>query len=77
MLFSNYLFTIIYVFIYVYLSISAPPREPRIENNGSQVVPNHNVTVRSDDKVVLKCVSRYGNPPAKLKWFLGKIDLGI
>ncbi|XKL67781.1 hypothetical protein PGB90_003272 [Kerria lacca] len=52
-----------------------PPQAPRIENNGTQVVPNHNVTVRTDDKAVLKCVSRYGNPPALLKWFLDDEEL--
>lgn len=49
------------------------PQEPRIENNGTLITPNQNVTVKTEDKAVLKCLSRHGNPPAILKWSIGKL----
>ncbi|KAF6200938.1 hypothetical protein GE061_005385 [Apolygus lucorum] len=58
----------------VYPSPVAPQR-PRIEHKSAQVLPGNNVTSRSGDKTTVKCISRYGNPPAKLKWFLGETEL--
>lgn len=49
-----------------------PPQSPRIEYNGSQVLPGHNLTALHGEVAVIKCVSHYGNPPPILKWFLGK-----
>ncbi|KAJ9592666.1 hypothetical protein L9F63_015662, partial [Diploptera punctata] len=46
------------------------PQRPRVEYNTSQVLPGHNVTAQAGERATVKCVSRYGNPPAKLKWFL-------
>ncbi|KAI5742392.1 hypothetical protein M8J77_006763 [Diaphorina citri] len=51
------------------------PQAPRIEYKASAVLPGHNVTVKAGEKATVKCVSRYGNPPAKLKWFLGDEEL--
>ncbi|CAH1388998.1 unnamed protein product [Nezara viridula] len=51
------------------------PQRPKIEHKSSQVLPMNNVTVRSGEKTTVKCISRYGNPPAKLKWFLGETEL--
>jgi hypothetical protein len=39
---------------------------------GVHVPPGHNITVDSGAMATVKCVSHYGNPPASLKWFLGK-----
>lgn len=58
-------------FKYLYY-ITVAPQRPRIEHRSGAVLPGHNVTVKSGDKATVKCLSRYGNPPATLKWFLGK-----
>ncbi|XP_063240065.1 hemicentin-2 [Bacillus rossius redtenbacheri] len=57
------------------LVVRVAPQRPRIEYNASQILPDHNVTARVGDRSKVKCVSRYGNPPARLKWFLGDEDL--
>lgn len=54
--------------------VSVPPQQPRIEFNGSQVLPGHNLTALHGDIATVKCVARYGNPPALIKWFLGKCN---
>lgn len=51
---------------------SVPPQRPRIEFNGTQVLPGHNLTTFHGELAVIKCVSHYGNPPPILKWFLGE-----
>ncbi|XP_024082011.1 hemicentin-2 [Cimex lectularius] len=51
------------------------PQRPRIEYKSTQVLPGNNVTARAGEKTTVKCISRYGNPPAKIKWFLGETEL--
>lgn len=51
---------------------SAPPQRPRLEFDGVHVTPSQNISVDSKSLATVKCVSHYGNPPALLKWFLGK-----
>jgi len=36
------------------------------------VPPGHNITADAGALATVKCISHYGNPPATLKWFLGK-----
>ena len=48
------------------------PQPPRLEIGGAQVIRNHNFTVKEGIPDLIKCVSRYGNPAADIKWFLGK-----
>ncbi|XP_063236111.1 cell adhesion molecule 3-like [Bacillus rossius redtenbacheri] len=57
------------------LVVRVAPQRPRIEYNSSQVLPEHNVTGRAGETAAIKCVSRYGNPPARLKWFLDGEEL--
>uniref|UniRef100_A0A8D8Z044 Kin of IRRE-like protein 3 n=1 Tax=Cacopsylla melanoneura TaxID=428564 RepID=A0A8D8Z044_9HEMI len=59
----------------VRLIVRVEPQAPRIEYKASAVLPGHNVTVKAGEKASVKCVSRYGNPPAKLKWFLGDDEI--
>lgn len=65
-------------FIFVFFSSSlfyrfaVAPQRPRLEYEGAHVPPGHNITVDSGSLATVKCVSHYGNPPATLKWFLGK-----
>ncbi|XP_072156592.1 irregular chiasm C-roughest protein isoform X2 [Bemisia tabaci] len=59
----------------VRLVVRVAPQRPRIEYNASHILPNHNITVRAGNTAVVKCISRYGNPPAKLKWLLGDQEL--
>ncbi|ERL89500.1 hypothetical protein D910_06866 [Dendroctonus ponderosae] len=52
-----------------------PPQRPRIEFNGTQVLPGHNLTTFHGELAVIKCVSHYGNPPPILKWFLDQQEI--
>lgn len=63
--------------MFFFFSLSVPPQQPRIEYNASQVLPGHNLTALHGDVATVKCVAHYGNPPAILKWFLGKSRLFI
>ncbi|GLV42586.1 uncharacterized protein CBL_03325 [Carabus blaptoides fortunei] len=59
----------------VRLVVRVPPQQPRIEYNGSQVLPGHNLTSLHGDMATIKCVARYGNPPAVIKWFLDQNEI--
>ncbi|XP_059482578.1 hemicentin-1 isoform X4 [Neocloeon triangulifer] len=55
----------------VKLVVRVAPQRPRIEYNATQMAPGQNVSAKSGERASLRCISRYGNPPAKLKWKLG------
>ncbi|XP_068084854.1 synaptogenesis protein syg-1 [Anabrus simplex] len=55
----------------VRLVVRVAPLSPRVEYNSSQVLPGHNLTVPVGEKATIRCISRLGNPPAKIKWFIG------
>lgn len=59
-------------FFFLSFFIAAAPQRPKIEHEGIQVPPGHNVTVDSKAVATVTCVSHYGNPAAQLKFFLGK-----
>ncbi|CAH1123497.1 unnamed protein product [Ceutorhynchus assimilis] len=59
----------------VRLVVRVPPQRPRIEFNGTQVLPGHNLTTLHGEVAVIKCVSHYGNPPPVLKWFLDQQEI--
>ncbi|XP_050311765.1 irregular chiasm C-roughest protein isoform X2 [Anthonomus grandis grandis] len=59
----------------VRLVVRVPPQRPRIEYNGTQVLPGHNLTTTHGEVAVIKCVSHYGNPPPVLKWFLDQQEI--
>lgn len=65
----------VFLFCFFFIFISVAPQRPRVEYNTSQVLPGHNVTAQAGERATVKCVSRYGNPPARLKWLLGKLAL--
>ncbi|XP_034231154.1 irregular chiasm C-roughest protein isoform X3 [Thrips palmi] len=57
------------------LVVRVAPQTPRIEFNGSHVLPGRNVSVRVGSSAVVKCISRFGNPPANIRWLLGSEDI--
>lgn len=59
----------------VRLVVRVPPQRPRIEFNGTQVLPGHNLTTLHGEVAVIKCVSHYGNPPPVLKWFMDQQEI--
>lgn len=59
-------------FIFIFL-LSVAPQWPRIEVNSTTVSPGNNISSDVGKTITVKCLSRYGNPPARLKWFLGKL----
>lgn len=56
-------------------TILVAPQRPRLEHEGQNIPPGHNVTVDAEAVATVKCVSHYGNPPAMLKWFLGEQEI--
>jgi hypothetical protein len=56
------------------LMLTVQPQRPRIEYNATQVAPGQNVSARAGERAILRCISRYGNPPARIKWMLGKLN---
>lgn len=67
--------SLFFYFVLLYFYSAAAPQRPKIEHEGVQVPPGHNVTVDSNAVATVSCVSHYGNPAANLKWFLGKYTL--
>ncbi|XP_068084855.1 kin of IRRE-like protein 2 [Anabrus simplex] len=59
----------------VRLVVRVAPLSPRVEYNSSQVLPGHNLTAPIGEKASIKCISRLGNPPARLKWFVDDQEL--
>lgn len=59
-------------FIHICFFVAVAPQRPRIEYNTTHVLPGHNISVKTGERATVKCVSHYGNPPSRLKWFLGK-----
>ncbi|XP_021944481.1 kin of IRRE-like protein 3 isoform X3 [Folsomia candida] len=59
----------------VKLVVRVPPNAPQIEYNGTQIPTGKNVTAAHGARVAVKCSSRYGNPPALLKWFVGEEEI--
>ncbi|XP_017893195.1 hemicentin-1-like [Ceratina calcarata] len=51
------------------LLVRVKPRNPRLEYGGT--ILNTGLTLREGQEVTISCVSRYGNPPALIKWYIG------
>nr|XP_012234307.1 PREDICTED: kin of IRRE-like protein 1 [Linepithema humile]XP_012234308.1 PREDICTED: kin of IRRE-like protein 1 [Linepithema humile] len=57
------------------LLVMVKPKEPRLEYGlqGHEVGPS--LTIEEGKNMTVSCVSKYGNPPAFIKWFIGKTEL--
>lgn len=51
------------------LLVRVAPRKPRLEYGGS--ILSTALTLREGQEATISCVSRYGNPPALIKWYIG------
>ncbi|XP_076645064.1 synaptogenesis protein syg-1 [Halictus rubicundus] len=51
------------------LLVRVKPRKPRLEYGGT--ILDNALTLREGQEVTISCVSRYGNPPALIKWYIG------
>ncbi|XP_015122595.1 hemicentin-2 [Diachasma alloeum] len=51
------------------LLVRVKPRKPRLEYGGA--ILTGALTLKEAQEVTISCVSRYGNPPALIKWFIG------
>ncbi|XP_074095246.1 irregular chiasm C-roughest protein [Cotesia typhae] len=51
------------------LLVRVKPRKPSLEYGGT--IMTGAITLREGQEVTISCVSRYGNPPALIKWFIG------
>nr|XP_053642506.1 basement membrane-specific heparan sulfate proteoglycan core protein-like [Cherax quadricarinatus] len=54
------------------LVVRVAPNRPQLEVETQQVLAGQNFTVQEDQPATIKCISHYGNPPADIKWFIGK-----
>ncbi|KAL7637906.1 UNVERIFIED_CONTAM: hypothetical protein RMT77_011519 [Armadillidium vulgare] len=57
------------------LVVRVAPDAPQFEIGSSKVSQHNNFTVREGLPSSIKCLSRYGNPPGVIKWFLGSEEL--
>ncbi|KAG7206458.1 hypothetical protein KM043_003809 [Ampulex compressa] len=55
------------------LLVRVKPRKPRLEYGGT--ILSTALTLREGQEVTISCVSRYGNPPALIKWFIGSNEM--
>ncbi|XP_033333172.2 irregular chiasm C-roughest protein [Megalopta genalis] len=51
------------------LLVRVKPRKPRLEYGGTILTTA--LTLREGQEVTISCVSRYGNPPSLIKWYIG------
>ncbi|XP_076350236.1 irregular chiasm C-roughest protein-like isoform X2 [Tachypleus tridentatus] len=52
------------------LTVRETPRPPQLEDSSIQIQRGSNFTTKVGQPTKLNCVSRKGNPPAELKWFI-------
>ncbi|XP_046434490.1 kin of IRRE-like protein 2 isoform X1 [Neodiprion fabricii] len=57
------------------LVVRVSPKRPDIEYGQITILPGSNVTARAGEVAHLSCASRYGNPPALLRWYLGETEI--
>ncbi|XP_035208361.1 B-cell receptor CD22-like isoform X2 [Stegodyphus dumicola] len=59
----------------VKFTVREPPMPPRIEDNTNVLPPGEPYPTQAGKPKRLHCISRKGNPPAKLKWFIEDTDI--
>ncbi|XP_071040751.1 irregular chiasm C-roughest protein isoform X2 [Parasteatoda tepidariorum] len=59
----------------VKFTVREPPMPPRIEDNTNVLPPGEPYPTQAGKLKRLHCISRKGNPPAKLKWFIEDTDI--
>lgn len=59
----------------VKFTVREPPLPPRIEDNTNSIPPGEAYPTQAGKPKRLHCISRKGNPPAQLKWFIGDTDI--
>ncbi|XP_011500520.1 PREDICTED: muscle M-line assembly protein unc-89 [Ceratosolen solmsi marchali] len=55
------------------LLVRVKPRKPQLEYAGAVLTTS--LTLREGQEATISCVSRYGNPPALIKWFIGTDEI--
>lgn len=55
------------ILIFYSVQLTVAPQKPKLEHEGTHILPGNNVTVDSGATATVKCVSHYGNPPAVLR----------
>ncbi|XP_050462024.1 hemicentin-2-like isoform X1 [Cataglyphis hispanica] len=55
------------------LLVRVKPRKPQLEYGGA--VLGATLTLQEGQEALISCVSRYGNPPALIKWFIGNDEV--
>lgn len=59
----------------VRLTVREAPLPPLIEDNTIQIHPGDPLKIRAGESKRLHCVSRRGNPPALIKWFIEEEEI--
>ncbi|OQR77721.1 kin of IRRE protein 1-like, partial [Tropilaelaps mercedesae] len=57
------------------LTVREPPQPPRLEEQDTQVTGGDRLAARAGEPKKVRCVSRMGNPPAFIRWFLGNEEI--
>ncbi|CAG0881330.1 unnamed protein product [Darwinula stevensoni] len=57
------------------LVVRVPPNSPQIEYKTHQVIEGNQLSAQELKPATVKCISRFGNPPAGLRWFIGEEDV--
>ncbi|KAL6254590.1 hypothetical protein P5V15_014642 [Pogonomyrmex californicus] len=55
------------------LLVRVKPRKPQLEYGGAEL--GATLTLKDGQEAMIACVSRYGNPPAVIKWFVGNDEV--
>jgi len=50
------------------MRVPVKPRKPRLEYGDHGTILGAALTLKEGQEVTISCVSRYGNPPALIKW---------
>ncbi|XP_065561101.1 hemicentin-2-like isoform X2 [Artemia franciscana] len=57
------------------VTVRVAPTTLHMELNSTLVLPRMNLTIQSGVQSKIKCISRFGNPPPKIRWFIGDREL--
>ncbi|XP_012535548.1 hemicentin-2 [Monomorium pharaonis] len=55
------------------LLVRVKPKEPQLELRGSTL--GTTLSLKETQEEIISCVSKYGNPPALIKWFIGNREV--
>ncbi|CAG0893202.1 unnamed protein product [Cyprideis torosa] len=55
--------------------VRVAPTKPKISLSSVEISSGNNISLREGNPTAVTCISRYGNPAAEVKWFIGNTDI--